>query len=66
MTEQEKLRALALALLNQGEGLNRRSGQFLGQLVAEPYPLSPKQWDWLSKLAERGGMSEQFGGIGHA
>lgn len=63
MDEQAKLRALALALLNKGEGINRRSGQFLGQLVGEPYPLSPKQYDWLGKLSERAGMSEQFAGF---
>ena len=63
MDEQEKLRALALALLNKGEGINRRSGQFLGQLVGEPYALSPKQRDWLGKLSERAGFSDQFAGI---
>ena len=64
MTEQAKFRALALALLGKGDGINRRSGQFLGQLCApDHYPLTPKQYDWLGKLAERGGMSDQFEGI---
>lgn len=61
MDEETKLRALALALLNNGDGINRRSGQFLGQLCApDHYPLTPKQSDWLGKLAERAGMSDQF------
>lgn len=65
MTDEDaaKLCALALALLTAGEGINRRSGQFLGQLVGEPYPLSPKQYAWLGKLAERAGMSDQFAGL---
>lgn len=64
MTERAKLRALALALLANGEGINRRSGQFLGQLCApDHYPLTPKQYDWLGKLADKGGMSEKFQGI---
>ncbi len=65
MGEQEKLQTLALALLNKGEGINRRSGQFLGQLVGEPYPLSPKQYGWLGKLSERAGMSDQFGELNY-
>lgn len=64
MTEQAKLRALALALLANGEGITVRSGSFLGQLVApDHYPLTPKQHSWLGKLAEKGGMSDQFEGI---
>lgn len=67
MTDQAKFRALALALLANGEGINRRSGQFLGQLCApDHYPLTPKQFDWLGKLAERGGMADEFSGIDHA
>ena len=63
MTEQAKLRALALALLNSGQANTRKSGQFLGGLVGEPSPLSPKQFEWLQILSDRGGMSEQFAGI---
>lgn len=64
MHEHAKFRALALALLTLGEGINRRSGSFLGQLCApDHYPLTPKQLDWLGKLADRGGMSDQFDGI---
>lgn len=64
MDEQAKLRALALALLQNGEGITRKSGQFLGQLCApDHYPLTPKQSSWLGNLADKGGMSEQFAGF---
>lgn len=53
-------RALALALLNKGEGLNRRSGQFLGQVAVCLEPLSEKQFDWLQGLAKRAGLSEMM------
>ena len=37
--------------------LNRRSGQFLGQLVADStMPLSEAQSKWLDQLAERAGV----------
>ena len=65
MSEQDKLRSLALALLNGGVGITRRSGQFLGQIVGEPGPLSEKQFQWLAALAERGGMADQIGEITH-
>lgn len=50
-------RALALAILNKGEGLTRKSGQFLGQLCADGFPLTDKQHDWLVKLTERAGIA---------
>lgn len=53
----EQRRALALALLNKSEGLNRRSGQFLGQVAVCAEPLSEKQFDWLEGLAKRAGLS---------
>ena len=65
MSERTKLQSLALAILAHGEGLNRRSGQFLGQLVGDPYPLTEKQHAWLAKLAERAGMTEHMEGISH-
>lgn len=58
--KRDNLRALALALLNDGQTINRRSGQFLGQLVGEPSPLTEKQQAWLSKLAERAGMADRM------
>ena len=63
MTEQAKLRALALALLNGGQANTQKSGQFLGGLVGEPFSLSLKQFEWLQILSYRGDISEQFAGI---
>lgn len=51
-------RALALALLNKGEGLTRKAGQFLGQIAVDPFALTDKQSDWLLALAERAGLSD--------
>lgn len=43
-------RDAALALLNGGYRLTRKSGQFLGQLAVDPSPMSEAQADWLTKL----------------
>lgn len=56
MSTFEKRRALALAILTDGERLTRKAGQFLGQCVVDPTPLSAKQNDWLVTLAERAGL----------
>lgn len=50
-------RGAALALLtDHHRQLNRRSGQFLGQIAVEGLDLSDKQADWLAKLLERAGL----------
>ena len=46
-------RTAALALLNGEFRLTRKAGSFLGQLAAEPGPLSDAQGSWLSTLLER-------------
>jgi hypothetical protein len=46
-------RQAALALLNSDSRLTRKAGQFLGQLVVDPSPLSEKQSAWLAKLLEQ-------------
>jgi hypothetical protein len=48
-------RDAALALLNGSSRLSRKAGQFLGQLVVDPTPISEAQADWLSKLLDRAG-----------
>lgn len=49
-------RAAALALLNKNDRLTRKAGSFLGQLVADPSPMSPAQRDWLDTLLQRAGL----------
>ncbi len=49
-------RAAALALLNGNYRLSRKAGQFLGQLVVDPSPISAKQTDWLVKLLDLAGL----------
>ncbi|RVQ65735.1 hypothetical protein EKN06_12430 [Croceicoccus ponticola] len=56
MSTFEKRRAVALTILDTGEGLTRKAGSFLGQCVVDPTPLTPKQADWLATLAERAGL----------
>jgi hypothetical protein len=46
-------RRAALALLCGNHRLSRKAGQFLGQLVVDPSPMSEAQTAWLSKLLER-------------
>ena len=58
MTESDfpNQRAAALALLNGDIRLTRKAGQFLGQLAADPAPMSDAQADWLAKLLKRAGL----------
>jgi hypothetical protein len=49
-------RPAALALLNSDATLTRKAGSFLGQLVADPSPLSEAQAEWLEKLLDRAGL----------
>jgi hypothetical protein len=49
-------REAALALLNGKSRLTRKAGQFLGQLVVDPTPMSKAQLDWLAKLLETAGL----------
>lgn len=53
----DKRRDLALEILSDGERLTRKAGQFLGQCVVDPFPLSEKQAEWLEQLAERAGFT---------
>jgi hypothetical protein len=46
-------RDAALALLNGSSRLSRKAGQFLGQLVVDPSPMSEAQASWLAKLLEK-------------
>lgn len=56
MTDFERRRTAALAILTKSERLTRKAGSFLGQLVADPTPMSPAQKEWFVTLAERGGV----------
>ena len=49
-------REAALALLNGNHRLSRKAGQFLGQLVVDPSPMSDRQADWLAKLLAKHGL----------
>ena len=46
-------RLAALALLNLGQRLSRKAGQFLGQLAVDSSPMSELQAEWLATLLER-------------
>ena len=50
------LRSVALAILTGSPKLSRKGGQFLGGLYAEPGPLTKRQADWLSALAQKAGV----------
>jgi len=49
-------REAALTLLNGGNRLSRKAGQFLGQLAVDPTPTSEAQSAWLAKLLERANL----------
>lgn len=51
------VRESALALLNANHPqLNRKAGQFLGQIAVSPEPLTEKQAAWLATLLSRAGL----------
>jgi hypothetical protein len=57
-------RLAALAILNSGTRLSRKEGSFLGQIAADPNPLTARQAEWLAKLFERAGLlSMPKGGV---
>ncbi len=45
-------RDAALALLNGGYRLSRKSGGFLGQLIVDHTPLTARQRKWLDDMLE--------------
>lgn len=53
----EKRREMALEILTRGVRLTRKSGSFLGQLIADPTPMSDAQVEWFEQLAERAGLT---------
>jgi hypothetical protein len=55
-------RDAALALLQAEARLSRKAGSFLGQLVVDPTPMTPKQLDWLSTLLSRANLPAFEGG----
>ena len=55
-------REAALALLNGNHRLSRNAGQFLGQLVVDPSPMSEAQAEWLGKLLTRAGLPPMVAG----
>lgn len=56
-------RLAALAILNSGGRQTRKAGQFLGQLVFDPTPMTPSQSEWLAKMLKRGDLPPFVGGI---
>jgi hypothetical protein len=52
----EQRRELSLEILRRGVRLTRKSGSFLGQLVADPQPMSEAQQEWFGQLCERAGL----------
>lgn len=56
MDDRENLRVTALAVLSSGERISRKAGSFLGQIVAEPLPLTESQATWFEQLVARAGL----------
>lgn len=53
----------ALAVLCSGIRLSRNAGRFLGQLVADPAPMSAAQAEWLAKLLEKAALPALAGEV---
>lgn len=56
MIECKTHREAALVILEKGDRLTRKGGSFLGQVVVDSTPLTPKQTAWFDQLAERVGV----------
>lgn len=56
-------RLAALALLNSGDRLTRKAGQFLGQLAVDPTPMTEPQLRWLANLLDRSELPAFVGEI---
>ncbi len=54
-------KAAALQVLSTCSQINRKSGGFLGNLVADPTPLSEKQLRWMIQLCQRAGVNVEAG-----
>lgn len=50
-------RLLALQVLTSSERLTRKAGSFLGQCAVDQTPLSERQIEWLTQLADRAGIA---------
>lgn len=50
-------RLLALEVLTRSERLTRKAGSFLGQCAVDQTPLTERQLEWLTQLAERAGLA---------
>lgn len=46
----------AIAVLERGSDLNRKTGQFLGTVAVQDEPLSEKQRRWLDDLLNKHGL----------
>jgi hypothetical protein len=57
----ERRSELALAILAKGDRLTRKAGSFLGQLIADPTPMTIAQQDWFTVLVERAGLAADGG-----
>ncbi len=54
--ETQQLQQVALAILTSGIQCTRKAGSFLGQCIADPKPLTLKQAEWFTQLAEKAGV----------
>lgn len=54
---------LAMQLLQAhrsgGAKLSRKAGNFLGECVVDPHPLTDRQADWLNSLLERAALADR-------
>ena len=57
MTECKTRRDAALVMLQQGAGLSRKAGSFLGQLAVADIVMTPKQAKWWSDLTALHGVT---------
>lgn len=48
--------AIALRILTSAIPLSRKAGSFLGQIVVDDTPLTPKQAAWFEQLAAKAGI----------
>ena len=61
-SKQSAAMALLTLCMNGDVHISRKAGSFLGQIIADPAPMSEAQTDWIVSLLDKAGLPPLEGG----